>query len=175
MLVINDLTFTMVYTAGSSPTLDYKMPFSLTDTSEITYDFENASFNFKDDPETIVTEADFNVQKTVDQRKEQDLYELKKPIVLRRDQELIVKQRFIARYENFNGVLNDIYYVNQHTMNVSVEFKYKGAFTINIHPTFQHSIKPKQSRFNNEITYSAIPFLVPGQGYMFSIKKTVEK
>ena len=182
LIIINDLEFRMTYVSGKEKYLEYDMPFSLSDTPQISYKFETANYRYlapDADQSTVDLEEETHFKKDeLGKSKEKDQFSLLTPIKLKKDESLQVQQRFIATHNNFNGLLQDIYYVNQHTLDITVSFKVADGFSVNVYPTFPEKMLPKvtpKNKYSKEDVYRNIPFLVPGQGYMFSIKKDVAK
>lgn len=178
LVIFNELEFTMTYVSGKERTLAYDMAFSLSDTPELSYRLDKVNYQRvgTDDPIYLEEATHFKKDELGDS-KEKDQYSLKEPILLNKEESLRVQQRFIARYNNFRGLLQDIYYVNQHTVDITVSFKVTQGFSVNVYPTFPEKLLPKVKRnvWSGEDVYSNIPFLVPGQGYMYTIKKEVAK
>lgn len=179
LIIFNELEFTMTYVSGKEKTLAYDMAFSLSDTPQLSYRLDKVNYQrVGTDVDPIYLDESTHFRKDeLGDSKEKDQFSLKEPILLKKDESLRVQQRFIARYNNFSGLFQDIYYVNQHTLDVTVSFKVTEGFSVNMYPTFPEKMLPKvrKNSWKGEDVYSSIPFLVPGQGYMFTIKKEVAK
>lgn len=166
------IKFEMEYIAGDQEKIAYAMPFSLSNTPLAQYEFVEASYKSKSAedacPYTNLTkEEHFYVKETIG---EKSAFELCDPIQITKNEIITVEQIFHSKYSLENGMY-DSYHVTNHTIGVSVIFDLPKEFEVEIYPTFPEKYLPLRRYNGSQIIFDPIKFMVPGQGFGFSIKK----
>ena len=92
------------------------------------------------------------------------------PIQITKNEIITVEQIFHSKYSLENGMY-DSYHVTNHTIGVSVIFDLPKEFEVEIYPTFPEKYLPLRRYNGSQIIFDPIKFMVPGQGFGFSIKK----
>lgn len=175
IIIEQRIGFDMVYISGTAENLEYPMRFALSDTPLAKYKFIEAGYKnispVSNHPLIKLNKNDnFDVvEKGKD--KEKDVFQLKEPIQMTKNQPIHVEQVLEARYDIDEKGMVDSYHVNQHTLDVSILFDLPSDLEVNIYPTFPEKFMPAPEDYGTRIEYNNISFLVPGQGFSFSIKK----
>ncbi|MGQ7854412.1 hypothetical protein ACUN24_09195 [Pedobacter sp. WC2501] len=175
IIITQRITFDMQYISGKDDTIEYFMPLSLSDTPVAEYAFVEANYKSLSGPpegEYIKLTKDENFRvREYGKNNEKDTFELIEPIVLAKGETVNVEQVIEATYNLDDKGMFDSYYVNNHTIDIIVAFDLPKDYEVGIYPTFPEKLLPPVRTSANRRTYDKIRFLVPGQGFGFSIKK----
>ncbi|WP_345952987.1 hypothetical protein [Mucilaginibacter sp. PAMB04168] len=175
LIIEQRISFDMQYISGKEEFIEYLMPFSLSDTPLASYTFIEASFktlSASNDSEYVKLNQTDNFQvREYGKNREKDSFELSKPIMIAKNETITVEQVMHAEYLLDDKGMFDSYHVNNHTVDVTVVFDLPPEFDVALYPTFPEKFLPPVRTLHNRRSYDRIKFLVPGQGFGFSIKK----
>ncbi|TFF34204.1 hypothetical protein [Mucilaginibacter psychrotolerans] len=160
--------FEIEYIYGETMEFEYNMPISISNTPLGMYELKEIGFkkNAGDRWKTrkigegiVLNGEDFL---------------LERPITLQKNQKVLVFQDLIAKYKIGNGIV-DNYFANHHTVNTIIEVNnLPYEYEFKLYPTFpSNNDMSEPDRTGTKISYNAIKFLVPGQGFGFSISKNI--
>lgn len=168
------IEFDMSYVVGTEDEIDYDMPFNLSDSPLAKYKFISAGIRtywnnrLRNDLKTFA-EADFEKIELGD-NKEKDYFRLKAPLKIKKNETIHVYQEIMDIFTLQESGIVDNYFVNNHTIIATIEVTdFPPDFEFNIYPTFPEENLPKPIIMGNRKTYENINFLIPGQGFGYSI------
>lgn len=177
LVVEQKIEFDMQYVIGQGLSINYEMPFSLSDSPLASYRFleagvrryiDNSSANMGP-PETF-TENDFD-KKEFGNNNEKDYFALKKPIPVNKNETIHVYQHIVISFSQQSTGIVDNYFVNHHTLRADIEIEFPEEYEFTIYPTFPEESLPQPIKFGKRKVYENIRFMIPGHGWGYSILK----
>lgn len=154
---------------GKDPTSSYEMPLSLSDSPLAKYKLLEVGYKRVNTGETTTfTENDFN-RSTFAELDDKDLYSLKKSIEISKKEKVKIYQIIEATFPLQKAGVVDNYFVNQHTLDTTITIEFPEEYEFIIYPTFPEKNLPAPELRLGYKCYPNIAFLVPGQGWGYSI------
>ncbi len=162
--------FDIEYVSGKSSHYEYDMGVNLSDTPLVKYKLLEAGCKKckSKDPVRKFSITDEIVQDP----SSPDKLLLKELIQIKKGEEMSFYQIIEAQYQIGNGGAVDNYFTNLHTLKMNIEInRFPEEYVFDVYPTFPSENFNKPEKTGTKISYRNIEFLVPGQGFGFSISK----
>lgn len=167
------IEFDMEYVLGEETIINYPMGFSMSDSPLAEYAFKEAGCRrYKNDNTMndlkVFNKDDFEVKER-GTKKEKDFYCLKNEIPMKKSEKIHVYQIIEISFPLQGKGVVDNYFVNHHTLGADIEIVFPNQYEFEIYPTFDLGEMPSPITMGNRKIYENIKFLLPGQGWGYSI------
>lgn len=165
--------FDLEYIFGNGPAYFYFMPMSFTDTPLSSYQFKEAGYRrYLGDQLAPGGYSVFKVDVGAGISVEGDVYNLSAPVSIAKNEKIHVYQTIEIIYNIGQDGVVDNYFVKHHTVNTKIDLNhFPDELKFEVYPTFPSENFGSGKKTGTKITYEDIAFLVPGQGFGFSISK----
>lgn len=169
------IEFDLEYVIGASNEMHYPMIFSLSDLPSAKYSFNGAGYRRYSSTGELGEVCNLSLQHFTNREfgedKEKDNFRLTSPIVMKKNEVIRVFQLLTVKFLLQDTGIVDNFYVNHHTFKTDILVSFPKEYTFNIYPTFPDDDLPAPFALGTSIVYENIRFLVPGQGWGYSIIK----
>jgi hypothetical protein len=167
------IEFDMDYVLGEEAVINYPMGFSMSDSPLATYTFKEGGFRRYKEDDTMnnlkrYTKDDFEIRER-GTKKEKDFYALKNEITMKKSERIHVYQIIEISFPLQGRGVVDNYFVNHHTLGADIEIVFPNEYEFEIYPTFDLGEMPEPMTMGSRKVYENIKFLLPGQGWGYSI------
>lgn len=162
------MDFDIRYISGFKSYYEYDLYLKLSKTPVADYKFEEAGYRANDDWDKLTYKED---QSGEIKKDENGAYIMAPNVLIAKNEKARFYQILEATYNIGGEGTVDNYFSNLHTINMSIEINnFPKEYSFIVYPTFpRENFKPKTT--GTKISYELIEFLVPGQGFSFSISK----
>jgi hypothetical protein len=163
------MDFDIRYISGSKSHYEYDLYLKLSKTPVADYKFEEAGYRPNDDWNKL-SHNEGNENGGI-KKEQNDVYKMATPVSIAKNEKTSFYQILEATYNIGGEGTVDNYFSNLHTINMSIEINnFPKEYSFVVYPTFPRAnFNPKIT--GTKISYELIEFLVPGQGFSFSISK----
>jgi hypothetical protein len=150
----------------------YKMQTNVTPTFSKSYKMIGAEI-IKDEDYKILTEEDFK-NSPYDTFEAGHIIELKTPVKLNCGEELEIYKCTQTKFEKSDVYADDFFATITYMMPCELNVIKPNDYKFNFYPTFNESDSIGPINRTRDIVYK-LPFLFPGQGFVFSLSKEIKK
>ncbi|KIA94919.1 hypothetical protein OC25_08270 [Pedobacter kyungheensis] len=162
------MDFDLRYISGSKSHYEYDLYLKLSKTPVAEYKFKEAGHGSNNDWNKLFYKGDGSggIKK-----ESGDVYKMATPALIAKNEKISFYQILEASYNIAGEGTIDNYFSNLHTIDMAIEINnFPEAYSFMVYPTFPRTnFNPRTS--GTKISYDLIEFLVPGQGFSFSISK----
>ncbi len=177
LYIIQTIEFDIEYAVGNEPSIYYEMPFSLSDSPLAKYQLKEAGYReyggnqLKPEIHKFYDREEDFIKKEFGPNQDKDYFSLVKKVSLNKKEKIHVHQIIEAKFTLQKSGIVDNYFVNHHTLKADIEIEFPENYEFNIYPTFPEQDLPTPTVTGRKKAYENIKFLIPGQGWGYSILK----